>query len=210
MTPDKRAVTTDALETLGTILPLNADRDAIHLAVEPVIAACVLRPGDHIGIMPDHPSINGHCHVGYTNKPIGIVDPFLQGTVQPGQVFWMVIYPRKITSLRHVWTHPDIDTDIADMVLGAIAMAPVSLPNPKLTDKELSVAYIANLAHSYESNYFELLSRAKVFLTSGEYWYGGEKFDGEYLPDAFWDHYEKVTGETVPEELRRSFFSCSC
>lgn len=37
-TGDKRSVSTDALETLGTIIDDRAGRDAIHLAVEPVHA----------------------------------------------------------------------------------------------------------------------------------------------------------------------------
>ena len=45
---DKRTVATDALLTLGTIIGPAEKRDAIHLAVEPVIAGEKLRPGDHV------------------------------------------------------------------------------------------------------------------------------------------------------------------
>ena len=38
MGSDKRSVATDALETLGTIIDDTQKRDAIHLAVEPVVA----------------------------------------------------------------------------------------------------------------------------------------------------------------------------
>ena len=92
----KHTVSTDALKTLGTIIDADAGRDAIHLAVEPVIADDFLRPGEHVGFME-----NGR--VGkwpHPNKTVGIVDPFLAKPVQTGQRFWLVVYPRQITSLR--------------------------------------------------------------------------------------------------------------
>ena len=50
MSADKRSVSTDALETLGTIIDESAGRDAIHLAVEPCISDEILYPGQQIGI----------------------------------------------------------------------------------------------------------------------------------------------------------------
>lgn len=94
---DKRTVATDALETLGTIIDETAGRDAIHLAVEPIVAGQPLRPGDDVGIVD---GLAVMC-----SNPVGIVDPFLATKVFTGQRFWLVIYPRQITSLRHVWTH---------------------------------------------------------------------------------------------------------
>jgi hypothetical protein len=44
----------------------------------------------------------------------------------------------------------------------------------------------------------------------GEYWVDGGKFEGESLPEEFWDHYESVKGKKVPQAHRGSFFSCSC
>src|ERR1700689_2154091 len=96
---DKRSVSTDALETLGTIIGEGCGRDAIHLAVEPVVAAHLLKPGAHVGLLADG-------RAGVVEKPLGIVDPFLGNYVQPGERFWLVVYPRQITSLRHVWSHP--------------------------------------------------------------------------------------------------------
>lgn len=46
---DKRSPSTDALETLGMIHFKPEARDAIHLAVEPVIAATNLKVGQKIG-----------------------------------------------------------------------------------------------------------------------------------------------------------------
>lgn len=102
MSADKRTVTTDALETLGMIHFKSEGRDAIHLAVEPVTAGEFLKPGQHICI------VDGVARAGWTKGvcPTGIVDPFLPEDVQEGQRFWLVVYPRMITSLRHVWEHP--------------------------------------------------------------------------------------------------------
>ncbi|MFP3645186.1 hypothetical protein [Paraburkholderia sp. SIMBA_054] len=109
---DKRAVATDALETLGMIHFKPEARDAIHLAVEPITAGERLRPNDDIGIYKGKAYQAGErqfagevVHV----KALGKVDPFLPNNkfVTEGQRFWLVVYPRMITSLRHVWDHPD-------------------------------------------------------------------------------------------------------
>ena len=78
---DKRSVSTDALETLGTIIQPGQGRDAIHLAVEPVQAAIDLYPGQHVGL------IDGKA--GVVKKPLGIVDPFLNNKVLKGSWFWL-------------------------------------------------------------------------------------------------------------------------
>lgn len=77
-------------------------RDAIHIAVAPVTAAVVLTPGQRVGLLqPDNPELVGPCE-----RTIGVVDPFLSGAVQPGQRFWLFLFPGTITGLRHMWTHP--------------------------------------------------------------------------------------------------------
>lgn len=98
---DRRSVSTDALDTLGTILTTPQHRDAIHLAVEPVIAGESLRPGEHIIVR------DGVAFKTEKGQGLGIVDPFLPNTfVVKDQKFWFVMYPRQVHSLRHVWTHP--------------------------------------------------------------------------------------------------------
>jgi hypothetical protein len=77
-------------------------RDAIHIAVAPVTATERLAPGQHVGLIEE-----GNLElVGPCGRPIGVVDPFLAGPVEPGQRFWLFLYPGTITGLRHVWTHP--------------------------------------------------------------------------------------------------------
>jgi hypothetical protein len=75
-------------------------RDAIHIAIVPVVAACNLNRGDHVGLFS-----NGTASWDVKEK-IGIVDPFLKEYVKKGETFWLCLYPYSITSLRHVWTHP--------------------------------------------------------------------------------------------------------
>jgi hypothetical protein len=77
-------------------------RDAIHIAVAPVTAADRLAPGQHVGLVQE-----GNVElVGPCERNIGVVDPFLAEEVEPGQRFWLFLYPGTITGLRHVWTHP--------------------------------------------------------------------------------------------------------
>ena len=106
---DKRSPSTDALETLGMIHFKPEARDAIHLAVEPVKAACSLKPGDRIGIIDGYAFPAGK-HLKSADMVVpyhGIVDPFLPRAVEEGESFWFVMAPRMVTSLRHVWEHPD-------------------------------------------------------------------------------------------------------
>lgn len=109
---DNRTVATDALQTLGTIIGENEKRDAIHLAVEPATAAHPLSPGQDVG------RLSGGAY-GACDKPLGIVDPFLKGRVFTGDRFWLVLYPRQVTSLRHVWTHPAFEDELLALVSGA-------------------------------------------------------------------------------------------
>jgi len=100
MSADTRSTHTDALASLGTIINPSEKRDAIHLAVEPVIAGENMYPGDHIKL------VGGVAMKTGPNTGLGIVDPFLTLPVAKGERFWLVVYPRQITSLRHVWAHP--------------------------------------------------------------------------------------------------------
>ena len=109
---DSRSPITDALETLGMIHYKPEKRDAIHLAVEPVKAGQDLNPAQRIGIIDGFAYATDSTYFGEDDRlkvvPYhGIVDPFLQTAVQPGQSFWFVMKPREVRSLRHVWHHED-------------------------------------------------------------------------------------------------------
>ena len=90
------------LKLLGKLVEGNPPRDAVHVAVVPVEAGVALEPGQHVGLSSDGTATPTRPH-------IGIVDPLLTARVQPGQRFWLWLYPGTITSLVHHWTHPAFD-----------------------------------------------------------------------------------------------------
>lgn len=195
MSADKRSVATDALETLGTIITPNEKRDAIHLAVENAIAAHPLRPGDDVGFVEGG--------VGICDNPVGIVDPFLKAPVKTGQRFWLVVYPRKITSLRHVWSHPEIP-EIQEI-------AGNWTPSKS---KEVSEKWLRDFCNSSNCPRYETVIGLAV-----EHAERGGQYDDDYIfvygsdasgdiPDEFWNHLEIVTG--VKAKHRATHFSCSC
>ena len=118
-----------------------------------------------------------------------------------GERFWLVVYPRQITSLRHVWTHPAFP-EAGERVAAEPA---VMLDDPSVTSKK----WLEDFAESVDVTYSQLLRSAARWVEDGDY----TVFDFNYhenIPDEFWDHYERVTGESVGESHRGSFFTCSC
>lgn len=89
---------------VGVFISSDAKRDAIHVAICPVVAGENLIPGEPIALKKgttDTAVVNGL-------NSLGIVDPFLPGNVKKGQRFWMFLNPKTITSLRHEWVHPSL------------------------------------------------------------------------------------------------------
>jgi hypothetical protein len=109
MTVDKRAVDTDALRALGKTLGHNSEvkRDAIHLATEVVHSAEVLQPGQRVRLTYRQGTTVRALKEGEDWQ--GIVDPFLDGPTKPYDKFIMILKPGTITTLRHVWEHPDFE-----------------------------------------------------------------------------------------------------
>lgn len=96
----------DHIVKLGSIIQdEDTPRDAIHVAVIPMLAAEVLAPGTPIGFARSGDTVSVGAR---TRKVLGIVDPFLDRLVQPGELFYMLLLPNTATNLRHQWSHPDI------------------------------------------------------------------------------------------------------
>jgi len=204
MSADKRSVSTDALETLGMIIDETQKRDAIHIAVEPVVAGEKRAPGEHITVK------DGVATGVKIGEGLGIVDPFLTQPVKQGQRFWFLMYPRQVRSLRHVWSHPDFaDEPVVESALATPA-APAPKPPVPAIEEATAEQWIRAYADSLNVGYKDLVDSARYFLESGEYMCRGAVLDGEYTSKAFWGHFEKLTGIPIPAEKRENFFTCSC
>lgn len=170
---------------LGKLITTPQNRDAIHVAVAPVVATERLKPGQRIGFAEP-----GARLVRARLDGCGIVDPFLAVDVEPEQSFWMWLQPGSITSLRHDWTHPQFDA------------------NPKQAE---AVAAIQRFADACNVSYEEALDLADGHLSCGDYKNVGE-YEGykDADWDAFWNAYEVVRGVKVASDDRGWFFNCSC
>lgn len=106
-------------------------RDAIHIAVVPVIAGCDLLSGQHVSVSADGlTALHNHGDA----LTVGIVDPYFPPgeVIRKGQTFWLCLYQGSVHTLRHEWTHPAFpsvaaapDTDlkaVSEVWLRAFAM----------------------------------------------------------------------------------------
>lgn len=181
---------------IGKLIDQQRHRDAIHIAVAPIVAGEKLAPGQHVGVHAD-----GKAYCRHTTS-IGIVDPFLNVNVQIGEQFYMFLYPGTITSLRHEWEHPAFK-----------AVEPPPKADPKDSDAVLAArGRIAAYAEAVGLSYARTMEAAKEWLQYGEYHVfnydtPSEAYSGA---EAFWNDYEVVTGEKVEKDKKHNFFSCSC
>lgn len=183
------------MENIGKIIDdgTTAQRDAIHVAIAPVVAWERLSPGQRIGF------INDNCEtVGEVDKPIGIVDPFLTLEVRQGQRFWMFLLPNTITSLRHDWTHPSFRDQ--------------ALVQPDSGSLEESKAWVAQFASELGKTYKSLMNAAESYNCCGDYVMDNTESykDADYNKwPMFWHHYSRITGQKV-DDPEGTVFTCSC
>lgn len=176
---------------LGEIITTPQKRDAIHIAVAPVIAAHKLNPGEHIGI-------NSHRRATARLKTkVGVVDPFLKGPVNAGQQFWVFLFPNTITSMNHQWEHPAFSDDGLDVMY--------DLSDDSSVDDDAE-AYIENFARDCGLSYEEVMAAANDYADYDNYLVQGGRFEGMSVPSDFWKHFKKLTGK----DSSGTFFSCSC
>lgn len=181
---------------LGQVHDTAQGRDAVHVAIFPAVAAQILAPGDHVGLVPG--SADEVMQPNDTVPALGIVDPFIRDRfVQVGARFFVFLYPQTITGLRHVWTHPAFQAE------GVKSSAP--------TDPvEVSKAWIRDFAAAIDQTEHQLMEAAALWLYDENYTYdnsGSYKGHWGSFPE-FWKHYEVVTGRKPKEAT--CFFTCSC
>lgn len=171
---------------VGQLAYPGAERDAIHMAIAPVVAGTSLAPGERV-IIKDNKAF------GSKKLPIGIVDPFLTKAVKEGEIFWLFMFPNTITSLRHDWEHPKL---------------------PKNVDKNYEVKesedWLIQWAEDESMTYTQLLQGLKEFAETGAEYYINNDLSYSRFGESkdLWKHYGIVVGkvfnlETVP-------FRCAC
>ncbi len=163
--------------TLGSLIVGKGERDAIHVALAPVTTREHLKPGQHVGFVREYDT----DVIGVCPNPIGIVDPFLEHTVKPGDRFYVVLYQNTVTGMKHQWEHP------------AFASAP----------KEASIKWLQELADEISMDYRDLLD----YISDGSIYTGSEDNSGCRDSEDIKMHYENATGAKAPREV---YFRCAC
>lgn len=175
---------------LGQIINGIVERDAVHVAIAPVIAVCDIEPGTHIGFTQDDTK-----HVGPSDNNIGIADPFLTKTIKKFEKFYMVLYPNTVSSLRHEWEHP-------------------AFINKNALIRDAAIEWMQNFADYAGLSYDDVMDAAERFQRSGDYYvqYGSESAEDamhHFGVASFWHNYQIITGNNVTD-WDGTVFSCSC
>lgn len=175
---------------LGKIITTREKKDAIHIAIIPLKATEKIWPGEKVSL------VNQNSFKRNSIDSIGIVDPFLDQPVFPGQTCWIFLFPNSITSLRHDWTHP--------------AFKDMTEDNNTITELKKSINFIKEFSKKAGISYEEMLEAANKYIIDGEYLCDGGRWESFFVPEEFWDHYEIVVGTKVKDSDRGTFFSCTC
>ena len=184
---------------LGQLITGDVERDAIHIAVAPVTATELLKPGQTIGFADDATNELVCSRLG--NRGIGIVDPFLHDSVEKGQRFWMFLKPNTITSLKHVWTHPSF-----------AAQDKNKLQNKKADSETWMREWaVQHMREDYYSDDGGWLSDDDAYANSiragFNHQVGPYEDARDYIDNEWWQHWENITGQTGE---RDTYFSCAC
>lgn len=164
---------------LGTKPVEGQLRDAIHVAIAPMVASTQLKPGAHVGILPDGTA-------GMSDNPIGIVDPFIGGSVYKGERFWLLLYQQTVTGMRHQWSHPafpDASVETGD-------------------EKSNSIEWLKAFARTMGTNYEHMMDD----IRNGDSILVDESRSDDTVNPLVSHHYKIVTG-VDPGEI---YFRCAC
>lgn len=173
---------------LGKLVIGDPGRDAIHIAVVPVVAARKLSPGQRAGLNDAGKAVPGGV------LALGVVDPFLVRDVLSGEKFFLFLMPNTITSLKHKWTHPAFPESQSG-----------------LTETFAAEAWLRDYAWRNNTDYDYLIQSAK---DGNDICFGNEQDDlnsDAGLRNEFWNNLELVTGQQMTEEQRATeWFGCAC
>jgi hypothetical protein len=175
--------------TLGQLITTpHPERDATHIAVAPVIAAEAMEPGQHIQLNHEGKACSG-------KEPIGIVDPLLRKDVMPGDKFWLWVYPKTVTNLRHDWSHPAFKEEKEE------------------AGKKEAEAWLRTFAETWNMEFDEMVRGASTkdggITASGLDIHSWSELDNNGAE--FWRQLEIFTGKKFSKKHREgTYISCSC
>lgn len=178
----------DTQNAIGKLLDEGQQRDAIHIAVAPVVAARSLSPGQRVGLTDEGKADS------LIDKDIGIVDPFLERPVKRGERFFLFLFPNTVTGLRHQWVHPAFGEpdrkSASEKWMRAWAV------------EHVGDDYYVDGGHVGEQAAYEFAIKAGHDLNIGPYESARDRIDNEW-----WFHWEAITG---CKGQRDGYFSCAC
>ena len=167
-----------------------AHRDAVHIAVVPVIAGMNLKPGERLILL------GNKAYVAMGDEPVGIVDPFLEDNVQEDEPFWMFMFPNTVTELRHDWSHPGVSPEVE--ITG---------------DRAESEKWLSDFANKYGMDYATMIHEAQYvgYIVTHDVGDIHSWDEVEEDRNVFFDHLEVVLGRKFDSHHRgETELSCSC
>jgi len=191
------------LASIGTVHTEDLGRDAVHVAVVQATAGERIWPGRPVRLNTD-----GLATMNAGAPFLGIADPYIgawheygdrkEYMIDKGQRFFIFLFPNTITSLRHEWTHPVLDS-----------------PPRVVSDAE---RWLRQFADRWSLDYTQLVAAAtsrdygewgRYVVAQGQDLHSYEEL-GEDGP-LFWQHLEALTGQTFEDGHRQRFvWSCTC
>lgn len=183
---------------IGNVITTHQEKDAIHIAIVPVVIGENMFPGTPIVLAEDFKE-TGRVIRAVDKLPIGVIDPFYYDEFREAQRAWLFLNPGSIISLRHEWTHPLLVDD---------------------ETRNKSEKWLRDFCESHDCPRYETVMRAVQDDFDSDDDYGRSGYiDEDYLhfsgrdahgkiPSEFWDHVEIVLGKRV--DYKPKYFSCSC
>lgn len=175
----------------------SAARDAIHVAIVPLIAGTRLGIGAKFKLKFGTTDVALPADYDEANA-IGIVDPFLSGyEVEEGQRFYGVLFPGTVTGMRHHWEHPAF---IEKKV--------------EVNEHEL---WLRNFCDEWNFDYDQLIAAGvgsidpdwRYATARGIDLHNRDELGEDY--ELFWFHLEKLTGQQFDKDHRDGMgWSCTC
>ena len=94
---------------IGKLIDDKASKDAVHVAVFPAFSTHILKPGQRVHLLVSRTNYRGLYEVVPEeigiSEAVGVVDPFLKEDINPGQAFFVMVFPDDIGELHHEWKH---------------------------------------------------------------------------------------------------------